>query len=464
MSFRIQIALVALLFLGSLSALVVNVYNARISPEREREVQRQLREASRAMAGQAASLESAEPITGNRFERLNRELAEITDGALAAFPDVEGGFYLSNPLDRFAGYAFPTRDSARKPPHGKKKRAPPRSDPPPLEMPYIRLQARDSLGSSPGEIMLSIHDIRSSRVMILTEAVGNPRPAAMAVWVMYRLVDPGQMGNQVRRYQASTGFAIAGLALAVLLTVNLGRSLSRQRREQQQLREELRRSEHLAALGKLLAGVAHEVRNPLAAIRSTVQLWQRLPETARSSASLDAVVQAVDRMNRTVSQLLLFSRADYSQREPLEINPLCQETLELVKAGAAEQGVTCNADLVPALPKVAGSASALQQALLNLATNASQAMPDGGQLRVKTAYDARSNEVEIIISDTGPGVSEEDQRRLFEPFFTTRPDGTGLGLAICREILVQHGGTIDYLPIATGGATFRLRLPALSGT
>jgi two-component system sensor histidine kinase HydH len=463
-SLRIQIALVVLLFLGSLSALVVNVYKARIPPEREREVGRQLREAGRAMAEQAATLASTDTFAGDRFERLSRELADLTDRALASFPDVEGGFYLSDPHDRFAGYAFPSRDGAGKPPHDKKKkqRSPSRNDPPPLETPYIRLQARDSLNSQAGEPLLSIHDIRLSRVMILTEPVGSQRPAPMAVWVMFRLIDPEQVGSQVRRYQVSTAIAIGGLALAIALTVNLGRSLSRQRREEQQLREELRRNEHLAALGKLLAGVAHEVRNPLAAIRSTVQLWQRLPETSRRPASLEAVVQAVDRMNRTVSQLLFFSRADHSQRRREDVNALWRETLDLLAATAAEQGVVCQADLAPDLPKIEGSAGALRQAFLNLGTNALQAMPEGGRLRVKTVCDSRANQIVVEISDTGPGIPEEDRRRLFEPFFTTRPDGTGLGLAMCREIVVQHGGQIDYLP-GGQGATFRLRLPVRPG-
>jgi signal transduction histidine kinase len=220
-----------------------------------------------------------------------------------------------------------------------------------------------------------------------------------------------------------------------------------------------RRTEHLAVLGKLLAGVAHEIRNPLAGIRSTVQLWERLPDTARTPASLQAVVQGVDRLNEIVSRLLSFARAENAERQPVSVNAVVTETLNLVEAQAANQSVTIERDLGPGLPGVSGSAGALRQVFLNLATNALQAMPRGGRLHCRTRQDPHKRAVEVRFSDTGPGIAPDVRQRLFEPFFTTRPDGTGLGLALCREYVLQHGGRID-LEDGGLGATFRVVLPA----
>ncbi len=220
------------------------------------------------------------------------------------------------------------------------------------------------------------------------------------------------------------------------------------------------RAEHLAVLGKLLAGVAHEVRNPLAGIRSTVQLWERLPDTARTPESIHAVIQGVDRLNEIVSRLLLFARVgDSEERQPVLVNSVLTETLNLLEAQAGSQSVRIERDFDPGLPIVRGSASALRQVFLNLATNALQAMPQGGKLCCRTRHEPQQHVVEICFTDTGPGVPPDVRKRLFEPFFTTRPEGTGLGLALCREFVLQHGGKIE-VEGGGPGATFRVILPA----
>ncbi len=479
LSVRLQTAVVVLLFLGSMSTVLYSAFHTLILPRGEIQIRDELREASRRMA-QAVEAEQVIPEERGRipFAEINHRLRLISDRVLRAFPGVEGGFYLGNGIDRFAGYGFPTDDKKRPPPPLGEKRSgkkgppedsdgprsppPPRGDaPPPKETPFILLQVQHSLVLDSGDYQFDARAVGPSRVAIVTEPIGASRPAPVATWTMFRLTNPEDLGAQLRRYQLSTGLALGGIALAVALTINLGRTLKHQRIDQERLREDLRRSEHLASLGKLLAGVAHEVRNPLAGIRSTVQLWERLPDTARTPHSMQAIIRAVDRLNEMVSRLLYMSRSDSSERQPTDLNQVIREIFELLEAQATTQSVQLEFKPSKDLPCVSGSASGLRQVFLNLATNALQAMPDGGKLLCTTGLLPGGAMIEVLFEDTGPGVSPEDQGHLFEPFFTTRSEGTGLGLALCREILQQHQGTIELIARAGSGCAFRLLLPII---
>lgn len=447
---KVQAGLAVALFLGSLGTLIYNAYTAAVIPKQEWQVRTSLQDASRLMAGAAEAVLRVPVRSGpDRSEELHRLLSEITDRILKNFPGMEGGFYLGE-VNRFSGYGFPTGAAD----HPKELH---RTDPPPLEAPLIRLQAVQSL--SEATPLFTVRDVGPSRVMIVTEAIGSERPAQAATWAMVRLTGPEQLQGRLRRYELSVGLALAGLALSLALTFTLTRSLAMQRASQERLREELRRSEQLAALGKLLAGVAHEIRNPLAGIRSTVQLWQRLRDPDRVAGSIDAVVQATERLNEILTRLLHFARTEHAERRPTQVNELVVETTKLVEAQAHAQGVRIECDLDPRLPVIPASPASLRQVFLNLATNALQAMPNGGVLRCRSRHDAARRAAEILVSDTGPGVSDPDREHLFEPFFTTRPEGTGLGLALCREIVHQHGGTINLTSQDQPGAAFCIVLP-----
>jgi two-component system sensor histidine kinase HydH len=204
--------------------------------------------------------------------------------------------------------------------------------------------------------------------------------------------------------------------------------------------------------------VAHEVRNPLAGIRSTVQLWQR--GIGRDAETVEDLLSEVDRLDGIVGRLLHFSRADIVERNPGDPNTLASEAARLASVSAEDHGVAIQLELAPNLPFVMMAAPALIQVLRNLTTNAIQAMPDGGVLGISTRSDPTNRMVEIEVSDTGLGLSPEAASHLFEPFFTTKPSGTGLGLAIAREIALAHHGELKAGPRPDGpGASFRLSLP-----
>jgi two-component system sensor histidine kinase HydH len=448
---RWQVVVAILLFAGSLGALLVNSFAAGRVPSQELEARNQLRTAAVELAAAVRPVVGEMAALGPVFRPLpevwHLRLAVVVQGVLAGYPGAEGGCYFAEG-DQFAGFAHPT--SLAPIPPG-------RRDPPPLETAVIRAMARAVLEKPEGSPTVEIHDVPPSRVAAATVAVED-HPARSAVWVMVRLRGPEQQLAELRRFQVAAVLGLAGVILSLLLAAGLARGLRRARVRQEELRDELRRAEHLAALGRLLAGVAHEVRNPLAALRSTVQLWQRLPDQARTPESLAAVLRAVDRLNDLVGRLLLFARSGHEERRLVDFNRVVVDVFALLQAQADNQAVTLKADLDPDLPRLFGSAPALQQVVQNLAVNALQAMPTGGVVVCRTR--ARSTTaIELLVADTGPGIAPAERGRLFEPFHTTRPDGTGLGLALCREIVHQHEGHIDLDPDVVVGATFRILLP-----
>ena len=449
---RWQMILVVVLFAASLVVLLSSTLVAIQLPAREQELRLLLIEASRRMAEEAVFLlEKPLHFRQDPPPLWRPQLTDIANRVLEGSHGVEGGFYL-DPWHKFIGHAFPT-NPYRTPesPLGSALS----DDPPPNEKSPIHDQCVNSLNLDGPNVRIS--EIGPSRVMIVTEPVGRERPARMATWVMTRLTSPEHTATELTRFRVSTALAMAGILAALVLTANLGRNLRRERHQREQLREELRRAEHLAALGRLLAGVAHEVRNPLAAIRSTAQLYQRLP--SRDPSMLDPILQSVDRLNALVSRLLFFVRSGHEQRRPIDVNAIVQETLALLRAQADSQQVVLQTELASDLPPLLGSAPALQQVVLNLASNALQAMPNGGTLRCGTRCLSGPPRIELWIADTGPGIAAEELPHLFEPFHTTRPEGTGLGLALCREIVQQHGGEIELDRQPGWGAVFRVTLP-----
>jgi two-component system sensor histidine kinase HydH len=485
-SLRWQIVLVVVLFAASLVVLLWSLLGALQLPAREQQSRRQLTEASRRMAEDAAALLEELPTPPQEpSSQWERRLTEIANRALDGLQGVEGGFYLAGEWNKFTGHAFPNnpdRPSESTLPHSSKKKKhaknhlptkpPLPSEPPPREKDPVHDLCIESLDAEASDLpIVRVRDIGPSRVMIVAEPVGRLRPARMSTWLLTRLISPEHTSAMLTHFQAATGLALAGMGMALVLMVNLGRNLSRERQQREQLGEELRRAEHFAALGKLLAGVAHEVRNPLAAIRSTAQLYQRLPQSSRDPSMLDPILQSVDRLNVLVSRLLFFVRSGHDERRPVDVNAIVQETLTLLRPQADSQHVLLQTDLASDLPPLLGSAQALQQVVLNLATNALQAMPNGGTLLCRTRRlpltptlspkgrgQGEGEGIEISIADSGPGIAASELPYLFEPFHTTRPEGTGLGLALCREIVQQHGGQIELDPQEGWGTVFRVTL------
>jgi two-component system sensor histidine kinase HydH len=397
---------------------------------------------------------------------LDRELAGKAAAALAPHKDIEGG-YLVLRFKSFLG----TAASKHGPPGKGVEKAARKSGPtargrgetslPPLEADLIDIQVDAAIRKN--QVLFSVEELEGKRpvtVAIRTAPVAVDGHVVGATWAITHLSDPLFVDRSLRGYRLAAGLALGGIALAFALTAGLARTVRRQAVERDRLQNDLRRSERLAALGKLLAGVAHEVRNPLAGIRSTAQLWQR-GVVGLDEESLGGLIHEVDRLEEIVSRLLQFSRADAQDLAPGDLNAVLAEAARLASGPAESKGVRLEVELDPDLPPVAMAPPALLQVFRNLTSNAVQAMTTGGTLRLSSRRDPARDAVLAVVADTGPGLAPEAIGHLFEPFFTTKPEGTGLGLAIAREIALAHRGDIRAANRTEGtGAVFTLTLPA----
>jgi PAS domain S-box-containing protein len=229
-------------------------------------------------------------------------------------------------------------------------------------------------------------------------------------------------------------------------------------------REVLFQSEKLSALGRLVAGVAHEMNNPLGIISSRIELMladaegQALP--AQLLEDLRVVHRNVMRVATVAQALRSFARQSTGEQRPVDLNTVVAETLLLVGRSMSTENVRVTTELDPNLPRILGDANALQQVLLNLLTNAREAMTGAGEIRIQTKRDpGRPGRIRLAVADTGPGIPAAQLPHLFEPFYTTKPSGTGLGLAVSYGIVQNHLGTIDVDSVAGQGATFTLNFP-----
>ena len=229
-----------------------------------------------------------------------------------------------------------------------------------------------------------------------------------------------------------------------------------------------RQAEKLAALGTLSAGLAHELNNPIGIISSRIELMlmeaesQELPAEVR--ADLEVLHRHAQRVARIAQGLLSFARRSPRERGPVDLNRVVEETLLLVEKQMSKEGIKVGARLDRTLPPLLGDANALQQVVLNLLTNAREAVAAGGQIRIETSpAPGRPGWGRLTVADTGRGISAEELSKIFDPFYTTKAEGTGLGLSVSYGIVRDHQGTVDVRSEPGKETTFVLTFPALPG-
>lgn len=234
--------------------------------------------------------------------------------------------------------------------------------------------------------------------------------------------------------------------------------------ERMALERTARQTEKLAALGTLATGLAHELNNPIGIISSRAELMlleaeaQPLPDELRDD--LKVLHRHAQRVARIAQGLLSFARQSPGEQGPVDLNRLVDETALLVEKQTVREGIALKLNLAADLPPVWGDANALQQVLMNLLTNARDAVTEGGAIVVETGPAPRAGSVRLVVRDTGRGIPPEVIPQIFDPFFTTKTEGTGLGLSISYRIVREHHGTVDVESFPGKGTTFILTFPA----
>ena len=228
----------------------------------------------------------------------------------------------------------------------------------------------------------------------------------------------------------------------------------------QKLNEQLIRTEKLAAMGTLAAGVAHEVNNPLASISSLIQMMRSKPNLDEETAERLKLISAqIARITQVTRDMMDFARVRPAAKSLVDINGEIEKSLRLASFDKSFQKLNLKKDFTDDSPKVFADADQLQQVFLNFFLNARDAMPDGGDLLISTKQTTGTLQIEIC--DSGFGISETDRKKIFDPFYTTKPTGkgTGLGLAVCYGIITAHGGKIEVSSNESNGASFLISLP-----
>jgi len=223
------------------------------------------------------------------------------------------------------------------------------------------------------------------------------------------------------------------------------------------------KDEQLFELVRLLGSLAHEIKNPLSTIGMNVDLLAedfaepRNPVEQRALKKIERLQNECGRLDRILSDFLAFARAPHLELEPRDLNTLVEETLSLYTPQAEKAKIDVITYLAPNLPFVEMNFEAMQSVLLNLLLNAEAAMPEGGQLVIRTSIEDQAVRLELI--DTGCGMDEQTRQKVFQPFFSTKRGGSGLGLSTAQRVVLAHGGTIKIESEPNQGTRFALSFP-----
>jgi PAS domain S-box-containing protein len=315
-------------------------------------------------------------------------------------------------------------------------------------------------------LSMTIKSIRSPAevdALLKTTSHDAPGPSHAGVW-KHRKKDRTVIDVEVSSYGLTFEGKRAQLVLAVDVTEKLRaeQALHEKIEELAAMTQQMWQASKLATVGELAASVAHELNNPLATVSLRVEsLMQQLAHDAEKHRSLEIIISEVERMANLVTNLLQFTRRNYRQVSTIDVADEILKSIDLISYYLRNRRIEVVTEFAAALPLIHADRQQLRQVYLNLMTNASDAMPEGGRLTVRADADVPSETVVVEFTDNGEGIAENDLKKIWQPFYTSKPEGkgTGLGLPICHRIIEDHGGEISLQSKLGKGTTVRVALP-----
>lgn len=320
--------------------------------------------------------------------------------------------------------------------------------------------------------------VAKNRTFLASSAVATIALVGAAIWLIFAIQVNRPISNLVHAMRRAEGGDLSARVRQPGRDElgGLGRSLNSmiekldatQREIEHFHTEQLIRAERLASIGELAASVAHEIKNPLAGISGAIQvLADDFPKGDPRREITDQILHQSERMDKTIRDLLNYAQPLYSEPSPVDVNEILDRASFIALPNPARTRVRVHRDFAAGLPRTLADGKHLEQALLNLILNAAQAMPEGGDLTLRTALreapeaEGGSQFIEATVADTGLGIPPASREKIFSPFYTTRTQGTGLGLSITRKIIEQGGGSISVASEPGKGTIFTVRIPVV---
>jgi len=435
---------------------------------------------------------TSDELTLAAFRLVDSTLKEISERELKVLTGLDGGFYLVF-ADGFYGYSFPTSP----PPV-------PVYGPPPRSYNIIKDQSLRSIMEN--RPITDVHSFDAAFFPLATRPMVVDSQVVGAVWVRIHIENDLPVIKLKQIVNVTALISILGFLILMLLSALLGGEIKGIKQEMEQIRHnpslrlrrrwgifgyitsninymldtieeevnqrlilerQLSQKEKLASLGNMIAGVAHEVKTPLAIIKTRIQMWQKAiretPEICEqiSSESMQLVIDETNRLSTLVNRLLVFSRPIDKRMKPTDINGLVKEVVNFVSMGLNETNISVSLSLSPDLPLIETDESSVREVIINIMDNSVEAMPEGGSIKISTGIDSENNKLVIEVTDQGNGISSDIIDKVFDPFFTSKETGAGLGLSISYQIIKAHNGEISFSENPGAGMKCIIKLPII---